>query len=153
MPKMLVRINCTAPKLMPTSLALLRRSCLLHVSHITRMCATLTFSSAVASLGRPDRPSSSLLSLPLLKNLEKRILQKQREPIYTKTADSVLLSLFMRTNGKCNNYHAPSTGLSGILLSVRTYYFWRTSIWKNINTLSMYGEKFTNSTRHNDSDL
>ena len=26
---------------------------------------------------------------------------------YKKTADSVLLSLFMRTNGKCNNSHAP----------------------------------------------
>ena len=39
-----------------------------------------------------------------------------------KTADSVLLSLFMRTNGKCNNSHAPSTGLSHILLSVRNQY-------------------------------
>ena len=26
---------------------------------------------------------------------------------YKKTADSVLLSLFMRTNGKCNIFHAP----------------------------------------------
>ena len=25
----------------------------------------------------------------------------------------------MRTNGKCNNSHAPSTGPSGILLSIR----------------------------------
>ena len=30
---------------------------------------------------------------------------------YKKTTDSVLLSLFMRTNEKCNNSHAPSTGL------------------------------------------
>ena len=30
----------------------------------------------------------------------------------------------------------PSTGLSGILLSVRTQYSWRTRIWKNINTIS-----------------
>ena len=26
---------------------------------------------------------------------------------YKKTANSVVLSLFMRTNGKCNNSHAP----------------------------------------------
>ena len=38
---------------------------------------------------------------------------------YRKTAYSVLLSLFMRTNGKNNNSHAPITVLSGILLSVR----------------------------------
>ena len=40
-------------------------------------------------------------------------------PQNKKTADSVLLSLFMRTNGKCNNFHAPRTGPSGILLSIR----------------------------------
>ena len=51
---MWVSIDCTAPKLMPTSLAMPRRSRLL--SHITRVCTTLTFSSAVASLGRSDRP-------------------------------------------------------------------------------------------------
>ena len=51
------------------------------------------------------------------------------ERIYniSKTADSVLLSLFTRTNGKCDNSHtpyltSPSTGLSRILLSVRTQY-------------------------------
>ena len=36
----------------------------------------------------------------------------------------------MRTNGKCNSSHAPSTGLCGILLSVRTQYFGRTRIRK-----------------------
>ena len=36
------------------------------LSHITRVCTILTFSSAVASLRRPDRPSSSTLFLPLL---------------------------------------------------------------------------------------
>ena len=58
---------------------------------------------------------------------------------YKKTADSVLLSLFMRTNRKCNNSHAPSTGLSGILLSARTQYSWRAKIWKytNICTISL----------------
>ena len=66
------------------------------------------------------------------------------EKTYTikKTADSVLLSLFMRPNGKCNNSHAPSISLSGILLSVRTQYSQRTRIKKNINTISMHGEKF-----------
>ena len=36
----------------------------------------------------------------------------------------------------------PSTDLRGILLSIRTQYFWRTRIWKNINTILMHGEKF-----------
>ena len=45
---------------MPTSLAMLRRS--RPLSHIARVCKTLTFSSAVASLGLPDRPSYSTLS-------------------------------------------------------------------------------------------
>ena len=36
-----------------------------------------------------------------------------------KVADSVLLSLFMRDNEKCNISHAPSTGLSGIKFSER----------------------------------
>ena len=58
-----VRTDCIAPKLMPTSLSMLHRSRLL--SHITRVCMTLTFSSAMVSLflGRPDCPSSSTLSL------------------------------------------------------------------------------------------
>ena len=62
-PKMSVWIDCTAPKLTPTSLPMLYRSRLL--SNITRECTTLTFPSAVASLGRPDRPSSSTFSPPL----------------------------------------------------------------------------------------
>ena len=63
-PKMSVRIDYTVPKLIPTSLVMLRRSHLL--SHITGVCTALTFSSEVASLERPDRPSSSTLSLTLL---------------------------------------------------------------------------------------
>ena len=77
-----------------------------------------------------------------LNNLENGSFSNRENLQYKKTADSALLSLFMRTNGKCNNSHAPSTGLSGILPSVRTQYFWRTRIWKIINTISMYGEKF-----------
>ena len=43
-----------------------------------------------------------------LNNLEKRILQNQREPtLYEKKTDSILMSLFMRTNRTCNNSHAP----------------------------------------------
>ena len=53
---------------------------------------------------------------------------------YKKTADSVLLSLFMRTNGKCNNSHAPYGWLRCTLLSVRTQYSRRTRIiLTNIN--------------------
>ena len=48
----------------------------------------------------------------------------------------------MRTNGRCNNSHAIITGLSSILLSFKTQYSWRTRIWKNINTILMYREKF-----------
>ena len=33
---------------------------------------------------------------------QKRILQKKREPTKLKTADSVLLNLFQRIDGKCN---------------------------------------------------
>ena len=54
---MSVRIDCTAPKHMPTLLTMLCSSRLL--SHLTRVCTTVTFSSAVAPLVRPDRPSSS----------------------------------------------------------------------------------------------
>ena len=57
-------IDCTAPKDIPILLAMFCRFPLL--SHMTRVCTTLTFSSAVASLGWPDRPSSSTLSLRLL---------------------------------------------------------------------------------------
>ena len=60
-PKMSDRIDCTAPKLMPNSLALLRMSRLFL--HTTKMCTTLTFTSAVASLGRPD---VSMISFPLI---------------------------------------------------------------------------------------
>ena len=35
-----------------------------------------------------------------------------------KIADSVLLSMFMRDNEKCNISHAPSTGLSDIQFSI-----------------------------------
>ena len=66
---MSVRIDCTVPKLMPTSLDMLRRSHLL--SHVTRVCTALTLLSTVASLGRPDLQSSSMLSLPLLNSTAK----------------------------------------------------------------------------------
>ena len=49
---------------MTSLLAMLRMSQLL--SHISRVCTTLTFSSAVASFSQPFCPSNSTLSLPLL---------------------------------------------------------------------------------------
>ena len=68
-PKMLVSIYYTAPILLPTWLVMLGRP--RHLSHITMMCMTLTFSSAVASLGgqivhhsqRSLYPSLSLLPI------------------------------------------------------------------------------------------
>ena len=56
-PKMTVRIDYTAPNLMPTSQAMLCRSCLL--SHITRMCTTLHFHQPWHPWG--SRASSSTL--------------------------------------------------------------------------------------------
>ena len=53
-PKISVKIDCSALKPMPTLLAMLRWSRLL--SHITRMCMTCTFTSAVTSFGAA-RPS------------------------------------------------------------------------------------------------
>ena len=43
-------------------------------------------------------------------NLKNGSFRNRENLLYKKAADSVLLSLFMRTNGKCNNCHAPSTG-------------------------------------------
>ena len=63
-PKISFRIDCTAPQLMPTKLAMLCRSRLLL--HITRVCTTLTYSSVVVSFGQQDRPPSSSHSLPIL---------------------------------------------------------------------------------------
>ena len=63
-PKMSVRFDCTAPKIMATSLPLLCMSRLL--SHIIMVCTTMTFLSAVASLGQSDHRSPSMLSLSLL---------------------------------------------------------------------------------------
>ena len=61
---MSVRIDCTARIHMSTLLAMLRRSRL--PSHIPMVCTALTFSSGMASLERPDIPSPSTLSFPLL---------------------------------------------------------------------------------------
>ena len=49
--RMSVRIDWTAPKLVPTSLAISRRFRLL--SHMTRLCSIPTFSSVITSLGHP----------------------------------------------------------------------------------------------------
>ena len=62
-PNISATIHCTDPKHMSTSLAMPRTS--RPLSHITRVFTTLTFLSAVVSLGQPDRPSSSMLSLSL----------------------------------------------------------------------------------------
>ena len=49
----------------------------------------------------------------------------------------------MRINGKCNNSHAPSTGLSDILLSASESNVHEGPEYKeSINTISMHGEKF-----------
>ena len=38
---------------------------------------------------------------------------------YKKTADSVLLSMFMRPNGKCNNSHAPYHRLYSLFMNIK----------------------------------
>ena len=55
-------------------------------------------------------------------NLENDIFRNRENLQYPKTAGSVLLSLLMRINGKCNNSHAPSTSSNSVLLSARTKY-------------------------------
>ena len=61
--------------------------------HITRVCTTLTFSFAVVSLGRPECPSSSRLSLPLLNSAVQFFL-----PCYKKqtTSHEVFMNFFRR---------------------------------------------------------
>ena len=54
-----------------------------------------------------------------------------------KQQTQVLFSLFMRTNGKCNNSQAPSTGLSGILPSSEPQI-----PEENINTILMHSWQF-----------
>ena len=50
----------------------------------------------------------------------------------------------MITNGKCNNSHAPSTGLSGMQLPSEPNIPEKKKtdlIWKNINAISMHREQ------------
>ena len=58
---------------------------------------------------------TALNSLNLI--IKVRIEEQANQNNGIKITDSVLSSLFMRYNGKCNIYHAPSTGLSGIQFS------------------------------------
>ena len=60
---------------------------------------------------------------------------------YKITAHSVLLSLFMETNRKCNNSQAHQHQVAFCLLSEPNIPE-RPEYEKNINTISMYGEKF-----------
>ena len=83
-PKISVKIVCTAPKRMPTSLAILRKS--RHLSHITRLWTMSTFSSMVASLGRPDLSSSSMPSLSRLNSAA------HFSPYYKKETNSQVFS-------------------------------------------------------------
>ena len=43
----------------------------------------------------------------LLNTLVKKSFRKRENLQYMKMADSVLLNLFLRTNGMCNNSHVP----------------------------------------------
>ena len=52
-PKISVKIDWTAPKLMPIYVAISHR--LLFLSHMIKLCTSSTFLSVVASLGCPDR--------------------------------------------------------------------------------------------------
>ena len=107
---MLVRIDCTVPKLMLTSLAMLHISHLL--SYIARVCTTLTFSSVVASLGQPDRPSSSMLSLPLYCPfyhcaIRKRLLPKVYNYLPLFIYLDILYVLFRIKDHSMANFHTP----------------------------------------------
>ena len=122
-PKMLVRIDCTVPKLMLTSLAMLHISHLL--SYIARVCTTLTFSSVVASLGQPDRPSFSMLSLPLYCPfyhcaIRKRLLPKVYNYLPLFIYLDILYVLFRIKDHSMANFHTPLF-TSAFLISVDLY--------------------------------
>ena len=63
---------------------------------------------------------------------------------YMKTANSVLLSQFMRTNGNCNSPHAPSTSLNGVLLSISTVCGWIWSKFKFVRAFRIVIVSFRN---------
>ena len=67
---------------------------------------------------------------------------------YKKTADSILLSLFMRTNGKCNNSHDPYYWLKPYSAFRQNSIFLKDQNMKKISTLyRCKGRTFTNSTQ------
>ena len=70
-----------------------------------------------------------------LNNLEKGSFRNRENLQYKKTADSVLSSLFMRTNGKCNNSQVP---------------YYHQNIKKTLTLYRCTGRSFTNSTQNND---
>ena len=94
MPKILVRIDCTTPKRMPTSLAMLRRSHLL--SHITRACKTLTFSSAVACFGADSPSIIPTISLSLLDSAAHFLHCDIRRRLFPKSFHEVLMYFLVR---------------------------------------------------------
>ena len=66
---------------------------------------------------------------------------------YQKIADTVLLSLFMRTNGKCNNFHALAPALAVFCFPPESKIHAGPECEK-ISTLNRcMGRRFTNSTR------
>ena len=81
------------------------------------------------------------LLLPL-NNLENGSFRNTENLQDKKIAGSILLSLFMRTDRKCNNFTPSSTCLSGILFSVKQNIPEGPKYENNIDTISMNREKF-----------
>ena len=67
-------------------------------------------------LPTPHRNNDSCCNLLIIWKTDPSEIEITYNYIRKQCSDSVLLSLFMRTNGKCNNSHPLDTGLSGIML-------------------------------------
>ena len=85
-----------------------------------------------------------------LKNSGKKSIPRE-QPNQNKIENCRLgLSLFMRDNGKCNIFHAPSTGLSGIQFSILNVFesLIQKDQTKNNNTEMKSGRLFTTANQN-----
>ena len=75
-------------------------------------------------------------------NRKNRSFRNRENLQYKKTADSVKLSLFMRTNRKYNDSHTPKHRLKRYSAFRQNPMFLKDHNTKKISTLSMHGKKF-----------
>ena len=83
-----------------------------------------------------------LAQLLFVNNLENGSFCNRENLQYKKIADSLFWVCSWELMESATILMPLSTGLSSIQFHVRTQYSWKTRIWKNINTIWMYGGKF-----------